>query len=335
MKQPFKLLTLLTFSLSVMSCSNSGNVIDEQTEDVKRPFVDFEMQPTNDPFTFNVISKAQNYKTLEWRFGDDSLGTDTTKTHMYAVPGTYEVTLTAIAESGATAKKLIAVKIHPDSVVKVSAMKTATPNEVMFSIDSKAEIGSVEWTLDAQTKPTTLNPVKTYKQGTLNAFSLKLVTRKGAVVNVDKFVTTEGVVSNVTNQVSLSVSADNSGGKNANEGSLKLIDADTETKMYTPWPGTYWAQFTFPGPTSIKFYGIGSANDAPTRDPKDWTLQGSNDGLTWEILDTRTGNTFNGVYKTMFYFAVQNPKPFLYYRWNVTANNGSSGFQFSEFRLFK
>jgi signal transduction histidine kinase len=40
-------------------------------------------------------------------------------------------------------------------------------------------------------------------------------------------------------------------------------------------------------------YALTSANDEPGRDPRDWTLLGSNDGgKTWAVLDTRVNQTF-------------------------------------------
>jgi peptide-N4-(N-acetyl-beta-glucosaminyl)asparagine amidase len=40
-------------------------------------------------------------------------------------------------------------------------------------------------------------------------------------------------------------------------------------------------------------YELMSANDAPERDPKDWILEGSNDGgSTWCVLDKQTSQVF-------------------------------------------
>ena len=59
------------------------------------------------------------------------------------------------------------------------------------------------------------------------------------------------------------------------------------------------------------------------RNPTAWTFQGSNDAATWTTLDTRSGITWptNGEVKT---FDVANSVQYLYYRLNITANNGSS-----------
>ncbi len=274
-------------------------------------------------------------------FGDDSLSTDVSPEHVFLATGRYEVNLTAISETGATARKLLVINIDPNDVVKVDAVKTGVENEVKFNILSTANIGSVEWKFNAEHSSTELSPVMTYGAGTLNPVQIKVTTSKGSVVELEKFATTEGVVTNVTNLVKSSVSKDNGGGPSANEGSLKIIDNNVETTLYlSGWGGSWWMQFEFPSATVIKYYGIGSGNDSPDRDPKVWALQGSNDGLNWTDVDTRTLNdTFykqaGDKYKQMFYYAVANPQAFVHYRYNVTSNFGSGDFQISEFRLYK
>jgi alpha-L-fucosidase 2 len=38
---------------------------------------------------------------------------------------------------------------------------------------------------------------------------------------------------------------------------------------------------------AISKYSFTSGNDMPDRDPRSWTLEGSNDGVTWKLLDRR------------------------------------------------
>ena len=63
------------------------------------------------------------------------------------------------------------------------------------------------------------------------------------------------------------------------------FDNTTATKWLT-YPdangATGWIQFQFPNGQAFTIgrYSIASANDAPERDPQDWTLDGSNDGAT-------------------------------------------------------
>lgn len=341
MKKLFKPVSFFLVALTAASCSKDKSGV-EIVEEGKRPLVDYEIlkDPAGDPFTFQFKNKSTNFKLLEWRFDDDSLSTDDSPAHVYYKTGTFEVNLKAVSESGAVGRKLQVIKIIPDSVVKLSTTATGKENQVQYHIDTKAQIESVNWTFEDNTTSTDAAPLKDYKSGTLNAFALKVVTKKGSVIEVNKFGTTAGIVSNITNSVSMAVSSDNGGGKNANEGSLKLLDGKVDTKMYQNWPAAgFTATFTLPVEQTVKFYGIGSANDTETRDPKTWTLEGSKDGNTWEVIDSRnqSSNFYAqaGKWKQMFYFSVANPKPFSFYRWKVTANFGSGGFQISEFQLFK
>ncbi|MGE5557783.1 MAG: hypothetical protein ACM3WV_04145, partial [Bacillota bacterium] len=74
-----------------------------------------------------------------------------------------------------------------------------------------------------------------------------------------------------------------------------------------------WIAYQFGGGASyaITEYTITSANDAPERDPRDWRLQGSNDGINWTTVDTRTGQSFGSRYQTLTYSVggAINPTP--------------------------
>lgn len=49
--------------------------------------------------------------------------------------------------------------------------------------------------------------------------------------------------------------------------------------------------FEFPAPVTIDRYRFATANDAEERDPVHWTLEGSTDGTTWQVLDERDSET--------------------------------------------
>jgi len=57
--------------------------------------------------------------------------------------------------------------------------------------------------------------------------------------------------------------------------------------------------------------------------PSAWTIEGSNDGMTWDILDTRTGEGSWSVSEIRTY-TFSNSTAYLYYRINVTAISGAS-----------
>lgn len=139
----------------------------------------------------------------------------------------------------------------------------------------------------------------------------------------------------LTTDATLVVSKDNDGGAGAGEGSLKLVDNDINTKFLTGgFPQEFWVQQDFNAPTIANKYTITSGNDAPDRDLKDWELLGSNDGTTWQVLDTRTDQTFGERILTRE-FNFDNEEAYLHYRINVLANNGSSLIQIGEWRMLK
>ncbi len=68
-----------------------------------------------------------------------------------------------------------------------------------------------------------------------------------------------------------------------------IIDNDFNTKYYQNGKKALWVQYRSAIPAIVTRYTITSGNDVEERDPKDWTLLGSNNGSTWTTLDTRTG----------------------------------------------
>lgn len=88
-----------------------------------------------------------------------------------------------------------------------------------------------------------------------------------------------------------------------------------------------WLQYDLgPGHAQVvKRYAVTSANDKVPRDPKEWQLQGSNDGSTWTTLDTQSNQGFTERYQVNVY-TIASPASYRYYRLDVTANNGDTSF---------
>jgi hypothetical protein len=78
-----------------------------------------------------------------------------------------------------------------------------------------------------------------------------------------------------------------------------------------------------------------SASDVQQRDPAAWQFQGSSNGTTWVTLDTQTAQIFANRTQTNTY-SFTNSIAYAYYRLNVTANNGGSGYgiQLAELGLY-
>ena len=94
-----------------------------------------------------------------------------------------------------------------------------------------------------------------------------------------------------------------------------------------------WLQYEFDEPLVISSYSLTSANDFPDRDPQDWQLQGSNDGVNFVTLDTQSDRDFANRFQTNSY-NIANTEAYQYYRLNITDNNGASVIQLAELQLF-
>ena len=116
-----------------------------------------------------------------------------------------------------------------------------------------------------------------------------------------------------------------------NETAAKLADGDVGTKWLAGGRSN-WVQYELAAPAVVTTYALGSANDVPRRDPRDWTLQGSTDGTTWKTLDTRTRQGFPSRFLTREY-SVANTTAYTYYRLDISANAGDDGTQLAEWLL--
>ncbi len=118
------------------------------------------------------------------------------------------------------------------------------------------------------------------------------------------------------------------------QGAAKACDGVVATKWFNHVAPTGWLQYEFAQGEAwaITHYSLISAEDVPERDPKDWQLQGSEDGATWVTLDEQHDQTFTARNETRT-FELINQTAYPYYRLNVTANHGAPGLQLSGMRL--
>jgi hypothetical protein len=121
--------------------------------------------------------------------------------------------------------------------------------------------------------------------------------------------------------VEIPIGASARGENPPNETADKAFDGNKLTKWLDFSPTGSWIQYRYAdGQTkTVTKYTITSANDSPARDPKDWNLLGSRDGgITWDILDSRTGIIFLNRFETKIFF-VSNPDDYNSYRLQITA----------------
>ncbi|WP_108807785.1 basic secretory protein-like protein [Aquimarina spinulae] len=117
----------------------------------------------------------------------------------------------------------------------------------------------------------------------------------------------------------------------SNEGISKLID-NTINSKYLTFNASAWVQYKASTSYILSSYTLSSANDAPERDPKNWTLQGSTNGNSWQNIDQRSNQDFpNRNQKRSF--TVNSSTAYKYYRLSMSNNSGTI-LQLSELELF-
>ena len=113
-----------------------------------------------------------------------------------------------------------------------------------------------------------------------------------------------------------------------------LINDDIASKYCVTGHKSFWVQYESPRAVVIDRYSISNAFDDISRNPKSWDLQGSNDGVNWDTLDSRDDQSFMVRLNTVEY-PVTTDKAYTHYRLNVRDNNGSNETQFAKWQLFE
>lgn len=112
-----------------------------------------------------------------------------------------------------------------------------------------------------------------------------------------------------------------------------LVDSNFNSKyLARDYDTDLYVQLAYRSSKKIDAYTITSGNDAPERDPKNFNLEGSNDGTTWTTIDSRSNESFPGRNLTRT-FNLATEAEYSYYRLNITSINGASLIQVSEWRL--
>ena len=119
------------------------------------------------------------------------------------------------------------------------------------------------------------------------------------------------------------------------EGVKNIIDNNSGSKFLT-FNSSAWVQIEMEDAFQLDKYTITSANDAPMRDPKDWVLKGSNDGVLFTTIDIRVNENFSDR-RQKLEFNLDNSPAFKIYRFNFTNKGvdayGRNVLQFAEIEL--
>ena len=125
-------------------------------------------------------------------------------------------------------------------------------------------------------------------------------------------------------------------GMTLESGNAKAMDGDTGEKWEGNTPQTVVVKAT--SACQLTGYQFTTGNDNSKyrgRNPKDWTVEGSNDQQTWTTIDTKTDDKVmqdNNYYP--YFFPVTPPETsYQYYRFTITQSVGEEYFQISELAL--
>src|SRR5690606_11950840 len=298
----------------------------------------YEQVEENDPFTFKFENLSENYEVVRWEFGDDSSSLEISPTHTFLKTGEFRVKMNTQNSQGYWAQKEVMIDISPDSVLIINT-ESLGDGTLNLSLSSNIETDSLFWYKGTGTGAELIHQGDVanieVESGQFQDYTLRIKTPKGYVAEISKLLTDIGIVRDVTEFGNLSVSRDNNGGAEAGEGSLKLTDNNVNTKfLQFDYAGDLWFQLEYFQPQVIGAYTFTSANDASQRDPKNWTLQASNDGEDWVVLDTQTDQVFEDRFMTRI-FTIDNTDAYLFYRVYVTSVGSGGLFQLAEWRVLQ
>ena len=92
-------------------------------------------------------------------------------------------------------------------------------------------------------------------------------------------------------------------------------------------PSSGWLSMDFGSGSSIIIDGYTIyGTDVQARNPRNWTLEGSNNNSTWTVLHTVTNASAIGPNGTYSIASIGNSTGYRYYRLNISANGGGAGF---------
>lgn len=114
------------------------------------------------------------------------------------------------------------------------------------------------------------------------------------------------------------------------------FDGNRETAWSTAANAPDWIAYTLRGGVAkaVYRYELTSSVDIPQCDPKDWDLEGSVDGKTWTVLDSRINQRFENRNQTKTY-PVSNAVAYTRYRLSIKAvrEGSSAGIKFADLKL--
>ncbi|GAA1452956.1 SMI1/KNR4 family protein [Nocardiopsis tropica] len=126
------------------------------------------------------------------------------------------------------------------------------------------------------------------------------------------------------------------GSEHARAGEVALNLLDATAAKWLSWRDADFLEFTMEEPVRVRHYALESANDFADRDPRDWVLQGSQDGRTWVDLDARADESFPQRHHARDFHVTgeASDESYRFLRLEITRNSGGGETQLCRVRFF-
>lgn len=119
------------------------------------------------------------------------------------------------------------------------------------------------------------------------------------------------------------------------EDAAAAFDDNFSSKWVAVGDSTPWLKYQFASAKTITKYVLTTGNDAPDRHPKTWTFEGSNNDSDWTVIETRTNAALTTIGVKHTFYVPGNTTAYIYYRINISVNNGSADSQLAEFQMYE
>lgn len=181
-----------TVTLAIVSDKGCGDTLRQPIEIYPAVKADFSAADVclHEPVVFKNLSTGP-VVTYAWNFNDNTTGSDMDPTHTYALPKTYNVSLTV--ESAKSCKSVIIRKVvvHELPVAKFSAPNVCDGKNVVFkdlsTVASPSIIASWAWDFgDGSAIATVTSPQHLYAAVNKYTVLLKVVTNFGCIDSITK-----------------------------------------------------------------------------------------------------------------------------------------------------
>ena len=291
--------------------------------------------------SFSVSASGSATLTYQWRKNGTAISSATSATYTIAATSaadaaSYSVVVTNSAGSATSSSATLtvnAVVVAPTITTQPASLTVTAGQATSFSVSAS---GSATLTYQWRKNGTAISGATSATYAIAATLATDSALYSVAISNAAGSVTSNNAVLTVSPNLGLveltPQSFSSRGQNNPNQGIAQLFDGQISTKWLDP-SATSWVQVILAAPAALQAYGLTSADDMPERDPVSWTLSGSNDGITWSVIETRTAQSWGSRYLTRDFILAAPSAAYSQFRFDFLATSGSVT-QLAELDLF-